>query len=46
MSIDIGIGLEMTKGGGVVNANPSNWLLLGGVWSDAGQWVDIETWVD
>jgi len=46
MPIDIGIGLEMTKGGGVINTNPTNWLLFGGVWRDVGVWVDTETWSD
>ena len=24
----------------------SNWILALGVWSDAGEWIDTDTWID
>jgi hypothetical protein len=34
--------------GGIPAAPPSGstWILTGGTWSDAGEWIDTESWSD
>lgn len=46
MPATLAIGLDLLSRGGRMLANPTNWLLFGGVWRDAGVWVDTEIWSD
>ena len=30
----------------VTPAPTGDWVLLGGVWADTGEWIDTETWAE
>lgn len=46
LALGFGIGLAFSPSQGEATPPTGQWILITGVWDDAGEWDDADTWND